>query len=1144
MYLRTWFRPKAPSQKSPSLLLRLLQLAAFVVVLLTLPFTASAQEGTIVGTVTDPSGALVPNAKIVLTNTDKNQSTQVMSNDSGQFIAPSLGIGHYRLKAEVAGFKIFEQNDIALQVGDRLRADVKLEVGNNKESVTVEAEAIAVKSESGEVSDVITGKEITQLATNGRSLYALATLTAGASSNMADLSSPTSIGGDANVSFNGLRENHNLWVIDGGEADDRGGAGGLDVMPSLDAVAEFRALTSNYSAEYGLSSGGTMTMAIKSGTSDFHFAAWEFDRNNALDANNYFYNLAGNKPAELRYNIFGFNVGGPVTLGKLYNKDRQKTFFFYNQEWRRQISGGGLNITVPTAAQIAGNFRGYSALTVPNASSVSPVIQSQLTGAGLTLGGTFPGNKIPTSLFNPNSVALLQAGIFPGANQGSTQYVGGANQPVYLREEILRIDHRFNDKFAIFGHYAKDDVSQTYGTSLWSGSNVPSVGSLLANPGYHYVLHATYSITPTLLNEVAYNQNGNVINITPTGLYARPSGVNIPSVFANTTNTDNRIPGISISNYSTYDVSSWPWHNKADDYQFRDDLSWVVGSHQLKMGASWALYKKTQDLFGDTQGSFTFNGLFTGNPVADFLLGYSNSYTQLAVQDHGQWNNVSPAVYFQDNWHVSSKLTVNLGLRWDGIPHTYEANNRMSDFYQNLYNPANAASFVAGSNYNAISPNSPGLGVSPNKTLAGTQFYLNGIGIEGQNGIPQGMVKNYWTNFGPRLGFAYDLRGDHKTVVRGGFGIMYERIQGNDMYNGGPNQPFSTSVTFNNVSISNPGAALSTGTAYTNPITVGSITGLSYSDYKAPASYQYSIGVERELAKNTVLSVSYVGNQNRHQSDERQINLPNQNSLASLNTLGGSVPYNSAVPYLGYNSILLYENAGNSHYNSLQMNMHSQVSRDLTLQVAYTASRAVDPTTGGDLYTLSNPYNRAYDNGPAPLDRTNIGLVNFIYELPFFRSSQNRMLQTAAGGWEVSGIVTMESGLPLFINQGGSLSSNGVDNATNRPNFAGSVNEPGSRLNFFTTTGFSNPAVVAWGNLSKGLFRGPGRNNWNISLFKSFALSESHQSRRIELRVETFNTWNHTQFNGVSTSFGSSNFGQVTSTWDPRVFQLGGKFLW
>ncbi len=1148
MYQRTMLCPHSSPTVARSLpftplLPKISRLAAIFLFLIACAFTASAQEGTIVGTVSDPSGAVVPNAKVVITNTDKNQSFDVMSNESGQFVAPDLGIGHYKLKAEVSGFKSFEQNDINLQVGDRLRVDVKLEVGNTKDSVTVEAEAIAVKSESGEVSDVITGKEMTQIATNGRSLYALATLTAGASSNMADLSSPTSIGGDANVSFNGLRENHNLWMIDGGEADDRGGAGGLDIMPSLDSVAEFRTLTSNYSAEFGLSSGGTMSMVVKSGETQFHASAWEFDRNNALDATPYFYNAAGQKPPELRYNIFGFNVGGPVTLGKLYNKDRQKTFFFYNQEWRRQISGDQLNTTVPTSAELGGNFSGLAALTVPTASQVNGTIQSQLTGAGLKLGGTFPNNQIPVSLFNPNAVALLQAGIFPAGNsQGGTQYVGGANQPVYLREEILRIDHRFNDKFAIFGHYMKDDVSQTYGTSLWSGSNVPSVGTVLTNPAYHYVLHATYSITPTILNEVAYNQNGNVINIVPNGIYKRPSDLNIPELFAG--NNDDRIPGVSLSNYATYDVSSWPWHNKADDYQVRDDLSWVVGSHQLKMGGSWALYKKTQDLFGDTQGSFNFNGLYTGNSVADFLLGYANSYTELAVQDHGQWNNVSPAVYFQDNWHVNSRLTLNLGLRWDGIPHTYEANDRMSDFYPNLYNPANAPIFVAGSNGNAISPSSPGLGTSPNPILAGTEFYLNGIGIAGKNGIPNGMVKNYWTDFGPRIGFAYDLMGDHKTVVRGGFGIMYERIQGNDMYNGGPNQPFSTSVTLNNVGLSNPSAALNTGQALVAPITVGSITGLAYSDYKAPASYQFSVGVERELAKNSVLSVSYVGNQNRHQSDERQIDLPNQGSLATLNTLpGGTVPYNLALSYPGYSSIMLYENAGNSHYNSLQINLHSQVKRDLTLQFAYTYSKAIDPTTGGDLYTLSNPYNRSYDIGPAPLDRTNIALVNFIYDIPLLRNSQKSLLKTVAGGWEVSGIVTMESGLPLFINEGGSEGSNGLSGATNRPNLTGTVSYPGTISQFFTTSGFSNPAVGQWGDLGKGVVRGPGRDNWNLSLFKSFVFSEARNSR-IELRVETFNTWNHTEFQNVSTTFGSGNFGQVTSTWDPRVFQLGGKFIW
>ena len=1135
MYHGTRFCP-ASSQKSPSLLPRFSRLAAFVVLLFSFAFLASAQEGTIVGTVTDPSGAVVPNAPVVITNIEKNQSTNVMSNEGGQFIAPSLGIGHYRLKAEVPGFKAFEQNDISLQVGDRLRVDVKLEVGSNKESITVEAEAIAVKSESGEVSDVITGKEVTQLATNGRSLYALATLTAGASANMSDLSSPTSIGGDATVSFNGLRENHNLWMIDGGEASDRGGAGGADIMPSLDSIAEFRTMTSNYSAEFGLSSGGTMTIGVKSGSTDFHASAWEFNRNNALDAGNYFTNAIGSKPPELRLNIFGFNVGGPVTLGKIYNKDRQKTFFFYNQEWRRQVSGGLVNATVPTAAELGGNFSALLSGSKPI--QLSAPSSTQVLGSD---GAQFAGNQIPASMFNGQAVALLQAGIFPAGNSnGGTQFVGTGNQPVYLREEILRIDHRFNDKFAIFGHYMKDDVSQAYGTSLWSGDGVPTVGTQLTNPAYHYVVHATYSITPTILNEVAYNQNGNVINIVPTGTYKRPSNLSIPELFPG--NNDTRIPGVQLDNYTTYDVSSWPWHNKADDYQVRDDLSWVVGSHQLKMGASWALYKKTQDLFGDTQGSFEFSGLYTGDSVADFLLGYGKQYTELAVQDHGQWNNVSPAVYFQDNWHVSSRLTLNLGLRWDGIPHTYEANDRMSDFYPNLYNPANAPIFLNGTSGNAISPSSPGLGTSPNPILAGTQFYLNGIGVAGKNGIPNGMVKNYWANFGPRVGFAYDLKGDHRTVLRGGFGVMYERIQGNDMYNGGPNQPFSTSVTLQGVSLSNPSAALSTGQALVAPITVGSITGLAYSDYKPPASYQYSIGVERELAKNSILSVSYVGNENRHQSDQRQIDLPNQSSLSQLSTLKGGTPYNLALAYPGYSSILLYENAENGHYNSLQVNLHSQIKRDPTLQFAYTYSKAYDPATpgtgtnggSGDLYTLSNPYNRAYDNGPSPLDRANIALVNFIYEIPLFRDSQRRLLKTVAGGWELSGIVTMQSGLPLNITEGNFQGSNGLSGATNRPNFTGSVSYPGTIGQFFTTSGFSDPAVGAWGNLGKGVVRGPGRDNWNMSLFKSFLLSEAHHSR-IELRVETFNTWNHTEFQGVSTSFGSSNFGQVTSTWDPRV---------
>ena len=1120
-------------------------LLAACVLLLALSGLAYSQEATIVGTVTDPSGAVIPGVKVNVTNTDKNQVTDVTTNDSGQFVVPSLTIGHYMVKAEVAGFKRFEQNDINLQVGDRSRVDIKLQVGDTKDSITVEAEAIAVQSESGEVSEVITNKQMTQLATNGRSIYALTTLVPGASGNMSDLNIPTPLAGNAGVSFNGMRQSHNLYLIDGGEAADRGGAGGIDVMPSMDAIAEFRANTSNYGAEYGLSSSATMTLSIASGEKTFHAKAWEFLRNDALQGGNYFTNASGKKTPELRQNTYGFQVNGPVTFGKLYNRDRDKTFFMYNMEWRSLIQGGLVNQPVPPTSEYGGQFPAGTPITVPT--TVSPNAPSgNLAAAGLTLGAPFPGNRIPASLLNPNSLALLQQGIFPAQNSGGN-FLGGNKLPTNLREEIVRIDHRFSDKFNIFGHLIYESSSQTYGTSLWSGDNVPTVGTTLKNPAYHAVIHATYSITPTILNEVSYNQNGNTIDIVPVGIYQRPSGLSIPELFPG--NNLNRNPGVQLSTTGTqYDVNSWPWHNKADDYQFRDDLSLIKGQHQLKMGFSYALYSKTQDLFGNTQGFFNFNGSYTGNDFADFLLGYAHSYNELAVQDHGTWKNISPAAYIQDNWHVNSRLTINLGLRWDGIPHTYEQNNRQSNFFPQNYNPANAAIFAPGSGGNVISPNSPGLGGSPNPILAaaGTQFYLNGIGVAGAGGIPRGLVKDSWLNFGPRVGFAYDFSGDHKTVLRGGFGAMYERIQGNDVYNAGPNVPFSSSVTFNDVSLSNPSQSLITGTKLSTPITVASITGLSYSDYKPPVSYQYSIGVERQLAPNSVLNISYVGNQNRHQNDYRNINVPNQSLLPALIKDGSNNPaynsnlfYNTVLPYQGFGTISLAENPGNGHYNGLQVSLRSQIKRDLTLNVAYTLSRAIDPSTGGDLYTVSNPYNRAYDNGPSAFDRSNIVVVNFIYDLPIFRHSQNQLLKSALGGWEVAAIGTMETGLPIFITQSGAQSSNGVSGGTNRPNLSGSVSYPGTIATFFTGN-FATPAYGQWGSLGKGVIRGPGRDNWNVSLFKSFALNEARGSR-LELRVETFNTWNHTEFNNVGTSYGNSQFGQVTSTWDPRTFQLGAK---
>ena len=1133
---------------------------SFSIVLAVFSLAAMAQQATIVGTVSDPSGAAVPNVKITITSKESGAVRDFQSNGDGQYVAPDLNIGHYSIRAEAAGFKVSEKKDVVLQVGDRDRIDFQMQVGGAQETVTVEADPVRVQTESGEQSNVITGQQISQLAVAGRSMYQLAALVPGASSQigaggMSAGEVNTPVGGDASVEFNGLRQNHNIYLLDGGEDDDRGGAGGMSIAPSSDSIAEFRTLTSNYSADYGLSSAGTMTMVLKSGTNTLHASAWEFNRNDAFDARNYF-NPAPQKVAELRLNVFGFNVGGPVTLGKLYNPERKKTFFFYNMEWRRLIQGGLTNQPVPNTSTYGGNF-GSQVVNVPTAAAVSASVLAQncpgdVLPAGVVQGSPFPNNTIPSCMISPNSTALLGAGIFPGANtvdaNGKPVFIGGNNSPTNLKEEITRIDHNLTSKVSVFGHFIAEQVSQGFGVSQWSGANVPTVGDTFGNPSYSAVVHVTDVISSTLLNETAFNYNGNRINIVPfagSGLKSLtlPSGYNATNSRLFTgPNNDNRIPNIDLNGSigTHFEISSWPWHNKADDYQVRDDLSWTKGAHQLKIGGSWALYKKVQDLFGQTQGAFNFDGTFTGSDFADFLLGDAKGYTELAVQDHGFWNNVSWAAYFQDNWRVNRNLTLNLGLRWDGVPHTYEANNRMGNFYPSLYNPADAAIVLSNG---TISPKSPGLGTSPNPILANVPLYLNGIGTPGQDGVPKGLVNNHWLNFGPRIGFAYDLTGSGKTVVRGGFGMMYERIQGNDMYNAGPNIPYSLTVNNNSVTFENPKILLDSGTAQTQPINPASITGLAVNEYKQPVSFQYSAGVQRQLNARSVLAISYVGNQNRYQNDYREANLPNESYLAAL--IGGA-QYTTApgLPYPGYHSIDLSTNEANSHYNGLQVDLTSHL-RDLTLRAYYTLSRTIDPTTGGsgggDLSNVSNPYlGWKYDSGPSGYDRTHNAAVNFIYDIPFLRNSSNHFLKSTVGGWEVSGIVTMTSGLPINPTLTGGQSGNGLPNATNRPNLSSSVSYPHKVGQWFNTNAFAMPAMGDWGTAGFNSLRGPGRDNWNLSLFKSFVLSEARGSR-FEVRAESFNTWNHTEFNAVSSGLGSSNFGQVTSAFDPRVFQFGGK---
>jgi len=1153
-------------------------------------FAQGSAVATIVGTVTDPTGAAVPNAKISVIRTETGISREVTTTSDGQYVISNLNIGNYNLSVEAAGFKKVEQNGIVLNVDDRKRFDFKLVVGSASEQVTVEATTQGVQTDSSEVSSVVSSQQVSKLATNGRSIYTLVNLTTGATSVQPDFQVPTPVGGNASVSFNGSRMAHNIYLMDGGEDLDRGGAGTFSVMPSQESIAEFRTLTSNYTADYGLSSAATITTTLKSGTKTFHASAWEYVRNADFNAHKWFDNV--NKKPQLNLNIFGFNAGGQAPFGK-----NHPTFFFYNMEWRKLRQGQSINQNVPDTSSYGGNFTGTNAassintLHAPCQQQLSAALQTAFTNAGQAMSQCDPvtgamvtpaqfmyngqANVINPALISPNATSLLKAGIFPGQSgfnsSGVPIYNVPAPAPTNVTEEIVRIDHTFTDKWSIFGHFIAEQINQGFATTQWSGDNVPTVGNNFGNPSYSAVVHATDVISPTLLNEIAFNYNGNRIHMIPNGVVSAPSDYTRNRIFSGPVDL-NAIPGIQLSGSTgTNYTSNWqPWNNKADSYQIKDDVSWTKGNHQFKFGGDVLMYRKAQQLFAQTQGGFQFNGGYTGNDFADFLLGDASNYNEAAVKDEPQWNSNSYAAYIQDNWRASSKLTLNLGLRWDGAPHTYEANNRMGNFYTNLYNPQNAPIWATngsicsgppGGGINVgcpLAPNQPSYGAlitSPNPILAGYQFYGNGIGIEGTNGVPKGLVNNNWVDLGPRIGFAYDISGQGKTVIRGGFGLMYERIQGNDMYNAGPNIPFSAQVGVTNVLLMNPNTSIATGaTVPTNAVQPSNIYGLNQNMYSNPTTAQFSVGVQQAIGAKSVLDISYVGSQMRHQSDIQQLELPAYSSLPDyVNKVAGITPYNQAVAYPGFHSVTMAQNEGNGHYNSLQASFRGQM-KDLSFQTGYTYSKAIDSTSnnggnGTDLNYVSNPYvGWRYDSGPSLFNRTSVFFANFVYDIPLFRNSDSKALKTIAGGWQISGIVSAMTGAPINIGVSGQNVASIVPNSQNRPNLVSAITYPHTVQQWFSTSSFAAPTAGTWGNLPFNAVTGPGRDNWNLSLFKQFLISESRGSH-FEFRADAFNIWNHRQLQastsqgGIGASVGGGNFGSITAAYDPRILQLGAKLV-
>jgi hypothetical protein len=1202
------------------------------------------------GIITDQSGAVVAGATVTLTDPATGFTKTTESGGTGLYDISGLNPANYNLKVAAKGFEAFAQNGVVVNVSSTVRVDIHLTVGAESQTVTVEADALAVQTDSNVVSTLISSEQISQIATQNRNFAALAALGLGVSSALPDSNTPTSVAANFTISVNGLRQSHNIWLIDGGEADDRGGAGGMDIMPSQDAIAEFNVMSSNYPPDYGISSGATMSLSLKSGTQKFHGTLFEFNRNTVYDANNFFnkYNTTTPQPRQvLNYNIYGYNLGGPLYIPKVYNKNHDKTFFFWNEEWRKinqgstpnvvntlpaedfpvagqdlvyqtpKFASNGTNNGKPQNAGIVVPFSGAQATaagvqnayfapclpaSVPNKDACQ---QALLTQFGLTPGQPFPNNTIPHQLFDANALLYLSSGIIPKPTTSDDKVVSQAQTPINVRDDIVRVDHKVNDKWQILGHYMHDSVTQASGAPElgWDWYSYNTVTSTLSNPSNSAALKLSGTINPNLLVEASFNYDGNIINITNSANSMIPSGWSVNSFFDLTKIQQGKSVGQTSmpsmngfgNPYGTAEqMGNAPWHNAAEDYEPKVDLSYSQGKHAMKFGFSYNRYTKNQQVNGATQGNFAWGGRsdsqFTGSGaycsgktaadtaatscvqgdgMMDMLLGLSSNYDQQASAPINHYVNQTPSVYVMDNWHVTPRLSLQLGLRYDALPHAWERNNQVANFDPNAFVLAATPSW----NGTAMESTGPGF---QTYTIAGVTapYYTNGMQLAGVGGFPHGLVNNDYNTLQPRVGFSEDLFGNGKTVLRGGFGTFFERMQGNDIYNAATNTPFVNDPGAPSVSMSDPHISTQTGSAASTPFFPSGLTTLAL-HYPAPAVAMFSLGVQHEVVPSVVWVVQYVGNLAWHQNDQRHIDNFSLETPLQVRAAGGNVTTadgtatgtplptsgqglvannaNSFRVYSGYSGITVQENATNGNYNGFQTGVRVQNRWGLSGELDYTWSHEIDIQTYDNSCCVGNPWYLKYDKGSGTLDRRNMLSANYVYRLPFF-SHGSGWTHSLIGGWELAGTIIDESGVPVPTTLSGPDTIGLGGGYQNRPNVSGKmhyikqVNSAGNE--WFDTSLFSSP-VAAWqggpnqgfGSAGKDAVVGPNRVNFTTSLYKSFAITER---AHFELRFESFNTFNHTQFNNLNAggpSGQNGSFGQVTNTWDPRTLELGGKFV-
>ncbi len=1120
-------------------------LSVFAVILAcSLLLSAQNTTGDIRGIVHDPSGAVVPNATVQIRNMGQDAVVRVLTTGAdGSYAAALLPVGRYEITVSAPGFETLTASDIALNVNDRRVVDLQLKVGTAQQTVNVQESTAQINLEGPQAEGLISGTQIRELSVLSRNFVQLVPLQPGVTTDMATdqlyvgASNPTGFSNQINISINGNRPTQNNWLIDGADDFDRGANLTLLNYPSIDSIAQFKVLRANYLPEHGRTSSGEISVITRGGTNQFHGDAYEFFRNDVLNANEYFYKQSElaqglpNKRAPLRWNDFGFTLGGPIV--------KQKTFFFYSQEWRRfYVYPTFHSAIIPTAAEQQG--------TMP-----VPVCVAFDSAGNCTATGTQVTN------INPIAAAYVKD-IFsklPAPNQPDQTLVTASRSQYNFREEAVRIDQNFGDRFTIFGRYTDDSIPTYEPSGLYTGVPLPDVASTSTNaPGRNLSLHATWTISPTFLNETGYAFAWGAVLSDPVGTMASKNSPDINPTLPYKSSAAT-VPFIDLSDgsgQSLYGFGSYRDYNK--NHTIFDNLSKETGLHALKFGGTYNYYTKDENSNNSATFSITANTSPTNDPGtfeqewANFLLGRVYNYSQAQNEFHYIIHQHQLEFYGQDEWRIRPNLTIDYGVRYSLFMSPTYGNNLLSTFDARLYNASSA----------------PAVGTDGLYTGVVDISKLPGL-IQGGHNSPyvDAVVPTPHLGFAPRIGFAWDPYGKGKTSVRAGYGIFYDSLAVNNHENAQESNPsVSNTANIYNTNLSNPAG----GTTFVN-YNPPAVWGPNPLEWKLPYSQMFNLDVQQQLTPSTVFDIGYYGNLGRHLIGVVDVNMPHALDFTKIPGYCAGRPapctfngldyqqLNYVRPYRGFDAINLFSTVFTSNYNGLQMQFQKQFSASSLVVLNYTWSHDLT-TASGDYRSAQNTYNLRGDYGNSDFDRRHVFTGSYVYDLPFYKH-QTGFAGHVLGGWELSGIVYLNSGRHYTATASScsqdraGLGLCGNTNSGARPDIVGNpqMNAPHQISKWFNTSAFKLvPATEARvGNEGRGTIVGPGNERWDASIFKNTNITERVTT---QFRAEFFNALNHTNLGQGSPAsafsslrLGSSLFGRIANARDPRQIQLALKIM-